>query len=183
MAQDHGHTVVYGFDQIIGFSRDDGEAFHFASVRLPPCVLQSCKGERLFIFEINPHGNLALSFFPPFVESVGGNDAPTTIHEMLEGRQFRECLGSRVYHAIADGRVRGPIRDQPPVHEPALIAAPLPDNHGNRRGHLFGSNVKTWLVLWQIAVKVPANSYVAKFKRSCDTAAHSYELLLVPPDN
>jgi hypothetical protein len=52
------------------------------------------------------------------------------------------------------------------MHEFALIAALVPDNHGNRRGNLLRGNVKAWRVLWQIAVKVPANSDLAKLKGS-----------------
>src|SRR5262249_19219371 len=47
----------------------------------------------------------------------------------------------------------------------------------------FGGDVKARRVFWQIAFQVPANPDVAKFKRSCEAATHSYELLLVHPDN
>jgi len=56
----------YGWVRLDGwFSRDDREAFHLAAVRLAPHVPQSRKGERLFSLEINPHRDLAISFFPP----------------------------------------------------------------------------------------------------------------------
>ena len=50
------------------------------------------------------------------------------------------------------------------MHEPALVSAPVPDNHGNRRGNLFGCNVKAGCVLWQIAVQVPADPYVTELE-------------------
>ena len=74
------------------------------------------------------------------------------------------------------------MRNQPPVHEPALVAAPVTDNDGNVGRSLRG-DVKARRVLCQVAVEVPANSNVTKFKRSGETATHGYELLLVHPDN
>src|SRR4030095_4427938 len=72
---------------------------------------------------------------------------------------------------IADRGVCSPMRNQPPLHEPALVAASVSDNHGNVRGSL-GGDVKAGCGVWEIAVEVPANPYVAKFKRSGDAATH-----------
>jgi hypothetical protein len=58
------------------------------------------------------------------------------------------------------------------MHEPAFVAASLPDNDGNRRGDLFRGNVKARHKGRKVAVKVPANADIAKLKRSCDSAAH-----------
>ena len=52
------------------------------------------------------------------------------------------------------------------------ITAPLSDNDGNGRRSLLRGNVKTRRVLWQIAVKIPANPNVTKLERSCYAAAH-----------
>jgi hypothetical protein len=60
------------------------------------------------------------------------------------------------------------MRNQPPVHKPALVAVLVTDDDGNRRGNLFGGNVKARRVLWWVVVKVPANPYVTKLERSCD---------------
>jgi len=57
------------------------------------------------------------------------------------------------------------------MHEPALVAALVTDNDGNVGGSL-GGDVKTRRVLWQIAVKIPANPNVTKLERSCYAAAH-----------
>ena len=62
------------------------------------------------------------------------------------------------------------MRNQPPVHEPALVTALVPDNDWNRRGSLFGGNVKAWGVFWYIAVEVPANPDVTELEGSCDAA-------------
>jgi hypothetical protein len=58
------------------------------------------------------------------------------------------------------------------MHEPALVAALVSENDGNRRRNLLGGNVKTGLVAWEIAVKVPANSYVTELEGSCYPATH-----------
>src|SRR5262245_11272319 len=121
---------------------------------------------------MNPHGNLALSLFPPLIKTVSGDNTAASIDERLEGRQFRQCLGSRVNHPIADRGVCGPMRNQPPMHEPALVNASVSDNHGNRRRNLFGGDVKARRVFWQVAVKVPANPDVTELERSCETATH-----------
>ena len=60
-------------------------------------------------------------------------------------------LCSRVYHPVTDGRVCGPIRNQPPVHKPALVNTLLTDNGGNVGGTLRG-DVKAACVMRQIAV-------------------------------
>ena len=52
-AQDYGHSVVYGLDKIIRFSRDDGKAFHFPAIRFSPHVPQASKSERLTVPEMN----------------------------------------------------------------------------------------------------------------------------------
>jgi hypothetical protein len=64
------------------------------------------------------------------------------------------------------------MRNQSPMHEPALVAALVSDNDGNRWGHLFGGNVKPGLVQGEIAVKVPANPYVTELERRGDAATH-----------
>jgi hypothetical protein len=65
------------------------------------------------------------------------------------------------------------MRNQPPMHKPALVAASLEDDYGNRRRSLFRRNVKARRVLWQFAVKVPANPYVTKLERRCESATHN----------
>ena len=58
------------------------------------------------------------------------------------------------------------------MHEPALVAALVTDNHGNVGGSL-GGDVKAGRVARQIAVKVPADPYVTKLESSCDAATHN----------
>ena len=55
------------------------------------------------------------------------------------------------------------MRNQTPMHEPALVAALVTDNDGNVGGSL-GGDVKARRVQRQIAVQIPADPYVAKFK-------------------
>jgi hypothetical protein len=121
---------------------------------------------------MNPHRHFALSFFAPFIEAVSRDNTAAPIYERHERRQFRQCFSSRVYHPVADRRVCGPVRNQAPMHEPALVLVPMADNDGNRRGSLLRGNVKAWRISREIAVKVPANPYVTKLERSCDPATH-----------
>src|SRR5262245_22105539 len=95
---------------------------------------------------MNPHRDLALSFFAPLIKTVSGNNTAASIDERLEGRQLRQCFRTGFYHTIAYRRVCGPMGNQPPMHESALVNAVVPDNHGNRRGNLLGGNVKAWCV-------------------------------------
>ena len=62
--------------------------------------------------------------------------------------------------------------NQTPMHESALVPAPVSDNDGNRRGNLLGGDVKARRVLWQIVVEVPANPDVTKLARCGETATH-----------
>jgi hypothetical protein len=84
--QNHGHAVVNRPHQLIRFSRNDGEAFHFAALRFAPHVPQSREGERLLTLVMDPHRDLALPFFAPLIETVSGNNTAAAIDEMLEGR-------------------------------------------------------------------------------------------------
>src|SRR5262249_22184224 len=124
---------------------------------------------------MNPHRYLAPSFFPPLIEAVSGNNTAASIDERLEGRQLRQCFGSGVNHSIADTRVCGPMRNQTPMHEPALVSAPASDNHGNRRGSLR-CDVKAGRVPRQIAVEVPANPDFAELECGCEAATHVREI-------
>ena len=86
------------------------------------------------LFRRTQHWDLTLSFFPPLVETVSGNDTTASIDEGFEGRQFRQGFGTGVYHAIADGGVCGLVRNQSPVHEPALVSTPVADDDGESSG-------------------------------------------------
>jgi hypothetical protein len=116
------------------------------------------KGSLVLSLEMYPHRDLAPSFFAPLIKSVSGNNTAASIYQQLEGRQLHQRFRTGVNHPIADGRVCGPMRNQSPLHKPALVNALVPDNDGNRRGNLLGGNVKAGRVLWQIAVQVPANA-------------------------
>jgi hypothetical protein len=73
---------------------------------------------------------------------------------------------------VAYRRVLRPRRNQPPMHQPALVAAPVTDNDGNVRGSL-GGDVKAQRVQREIAVQVPANSDVTEFEGSCEASTHN----------
>ena len=54
------------------------------------------------------------------------------------------------------------MRNQTPVHEPALVAAFVTDDNGNV-GRSLGGDVKAGRGAWEIVIQVPANSDITKF--------------------
>src|SRR5512135_3649393 len=72
------------------------------------------------------------------IEPVGDDEAATLLECGAEGRFFGHGLGPGVDQSVADGRVVGPGRDEPPLEErePALAARRVEphDGHRLRRG-------------------------------------------------
>src|SRR5262249_27674854 len=99
-------------------------------------------------FEMHPHRDLAPAFLAPLIKTVSGDNTAPSIDERLEGRQLRQCFGAGVDHPVADRRVCDPMRNQPPVHEPALVTAPVSDDDGNRWRSLFRGDIKAWCVAY-----------------------------------
>src|SRR5690606_41621433 len=54
----------------------------------------------------------------PLEPSVGGDEAPPTSERVTERGFLRGRLRPRVDHAVADRRVLGPKRHEPPTHHP-----------------------------------------------------------------
>jgi hypothetical protein len=67
--------------------------------------------------------------------------------------------------------VGGPMRNQPPIHEPALVAALVMDNDGNVGGSL-GGYVKVGVCTAVDRGQGSTGPNVAKLKRSCEAATH-----------
>jgi hypothetical protein len=65
-----------------------------------------------------------------------------------------------------------PNAESTPKHEPAFVAALVPDNHRNRPGYLFGGDVKAGPVWRQIPVQVPATPDVTELERSGEASTH-----------
>jgi hypothetical protein len=68
------------------------------------------------------------------------------------------------------------------MHQPALVNALLTDNHGDGGGSLRG-DVKAACVVGQIAVEIPANPNVTKFKGSSNSATHFEGTVGLPMDS
>src|SRR5262245_47078850 len=92
--------------------------------------------------------------------------SPQTGMKLTRGSACVVCSISR------NTRVGGPMRNQPPVHEPALVSASVSDNDRNRRRNLFGGDVKARRLVWWIAVEIPADPNVTELERSCYSATH-----------
>src|SRR5262245_6796566 len=97
---------------------------------------------------MHPHRDLAPSFLAPLIETVSGNNTTASIDERFEGSQFRQRFSTGVDRSATDTRVCSPVGNQPPVHEPTLVPAHVSDDDGNRRGTLFGGDVKAGRVVW-----------------------------------
>src|SRR5437762_14238518 len=87
---------------------------------------------------MNPHRDFSLSLFPPFVKSIRRDDAAAAPDKMFEGGFLRQRFRTSVDHPIPDGRVFGPIRNQTPMHRPALIAVTVTNDDRNL---LFASRI------------------------------------------
>ena len=137
-AEDHRHSVVNRPHKFIRFCSNDGEAFHFAVFWLAPRIPKPSQSERFPVPEMHPHRALALSFLPPLAKTVSRNDAPAASDQVLKSGFLGKCFRTGVNHPVSYGGVFGPSRDQPPVHEPALVAALMSDNNRNGGGNLQG---------------------------------------------
>jgi hypothetical protein len=69
------------------------------------------------------------------------------------------------------------MRNQSPLHEPALVAATVPDNDGYVRRSLR-CDVKARHKGRQVAVEVPANQDVTELERSGEAARRRKNLAL-----
>jgi hypothetical protein len=93
--------------------------------------------------------------------------------KVFESGFLSQCFRTGVNHPVSYGRIFGPVGNQAPVHEPAVVAVFVATDDGNVcRRDLFRGDVKSRRVQRQIADKIPANPYVTKFERSCDAATH-----------
>src|SRR5439155_20452884 len=73
---------------------------------------------------------LALELLP-LVEAVGGDNAALALERTLERVARQQLVGARVDHSVADLRVLGPERHEPPAHdiEDPLTVALRDDRH------------------------------------------------------
>ena len=121
---------------------------------------------------MNPHWDLAPAFLAPLIETVSGNNATASIYKKLEGSSSVSVLALAFIIRLPMEGSAAQEGINPPVHEPALVAAFVVDNDGNVGGSLR-RDVKTGCIVWEILVEVPANPYVTKLKRSCEATAHN----------
>src|SRR4051794_21214413 len=84
-------------------------------------------------------GLLGRAFLLPLVEPTGRHQTALRLERLAVSRLLREGLSAGVDHAIADCRVFGPVRYQPPAHEGYNAFAFVLTHHGCKLG---GRNVK-----------------------------------------
>src|SRR4029434_3499091 len=116
-AQDYGHPVVnrphHSLGSVVMIVND---STRFSS-GLRHTSHNPAQEKGWLVFRCPHIGTLRLPSLLPLIETVSGNNTAASIDERLEGRQLCQCLGSRVYHTIADRRVCRPMRDQTPMHK------------------------------------------------------------------
>src|SRR6185295_7229872 len=97
-------------------------------------------GEGFAVLAVDEEGLLELALFLPFVEAVHRHQAAFLLEAPLEGGFLGNALGAGVDHAVADGCLLGPERDEAPAQqvEPARAAGL---RHAHHRRFLGGSEV------------------------------------------
>src|SRR6185295_3672735 len=85
-------------------------------------------------------GLLELALLLPLIEAIGGYQAAFLLEAPAEGGLLGDALGAGVDHAVADGRLLGPVGDEAPAQqvEPARPAGRRDAHH---RRLLSGSDV------------------------------------------
>jgi hypothetical protein len=71
--KDHRHTVVNTAQKSIRNGCNDCKTVEHVAFNIPPDIPKTGKGKRLFILQVKPDGNLAVSFSAPFIETICGN--------------------------------------------------------------------------------------------------------------
>ena len=112
-ADDHGHPVVNGRDQLVGIGRDDREGPNpLLRLGMLPVLPEPRKGEQLPAFQCDGIGLLARALLILFVEGIGRHEASPFAVSEPECRAGIDALGPGVDVVPADPGLLGPARDQ-----------------------------------------------------------------------
>src|SRR5262245_52599129 len=133
--EDRGHPVMNLRDQFIRFDRDDRAGFERVALWSSPFLPESCESEQSAVAPADVD-RLArrLAALPPFIKTVGRNQATPPGESLFEGGFFGNRLGLGVDQIVSDLRVFGPEGNQPPFatgHLAQLVARSGASNHRN----------------------------------------------------
>src|SRR5918996_5830427 len=131
---------------------------------------------------MNPHRNLPFSLLSPLIKPIGRNNTAAACDEILECRFLGQRFCTSIDHLIPNGRVLGPVGNQTPMHQPAVIAVFMANNDRHLllicRRRLFGGNIEARYKRGKIMLKIPANLHVIELECSGDAATHRRTTLL-----
>ena len=119
--EDDRHAVVQRAQQVVRIGGQDGEGLDDGRrgrlAVLPPGP-ETGEGEGEPILAADQVGLLRLGIqLLPLVEAVGDDQAAAAAKAVAVGGLLGGALGAGVDHAVADGRVLGPGRDQAPAQK------------------------------------------------------------------
>src|SRR6185295_17199336 len=99
------------------------KAFEQRAVGLFPGIPKPREAKELAVFDMDQHRLPSLAFFAPFVKAVRRHQTTAREKKVSESWPFRQRLGARVDHLVADRLILGPIRHQAPAHRPRFDGA------------------------------------------------------------
>jgi autotransporter-associated beta strand protein len=124
--EDHRHPIMDLDHQHVGIGRDEGTRFDRFAVPAPMLGQPGeCEGAIFLQPDIVRLLRLGVGALLPLVEAVRDDQAPAPLERRAKRRLVGDCLRAGVDHAVADFRIVGPRRDQPPVAELPLPLAVL----------------------------------------------------------
>ena len=114
--QDDWHPVMDGAKQLVGRRGNDGAGADDLALRVPPRIPETREGEGLPRRHHDPHGPPAGALPFPLIETIGQDQAPSSLERSAEAGPLGDRLSAGVYHPATHRRALGPGRNQPPAH-------------------------------------------------------------------
>ncbi len=176
--EDHGHAVMQRGEEVVRLRGHQRRGLQRLVRRLAAPVLpEPGEGERLLAGERNEIRDLHVALAVPLVEAVRQHQAAAAAVGGAVRRLFGNRLGPRVDHLVADGRVLGPGRHEPPAQRHQFPAPAL--GIANRGDVLCRGDV--------VARPEIERTGRAEQRRGClgrgierETAAHGYSRMPMP---
>src|SRR5205814_2461000 len=104
--------MVDGVERAVGLGGDDGGGLQLFAVRSHPAFPYAGEGDRAAGPWAHDIGALVAAVLPPFVETVGGDEAAAALHGVFERRLVVDRFAARVDEQAKPARVLDPGRDQ-----------------------------------------------------------------------
>lgn len=104
-----------GLQQVVCACGQDREGFQHPSVRSIPEIPDAGESHWSAFLHTEIVGHLLFGGFGPFIEATCRDKAAMRADRFSEGGLLMDRFASGVDQPVADGRVFGPMRDQPPA--------------------------------------------------------------------